>query len=474
MRPYLVRHVQDPDLHATRSASPQVCCARRSRRRSPRRCRQMMFSVVQNGTGTSAQISGFEVGGKTGTAQNGTDANGQPRRPPAGSSDSPGRTASPSPRSACSWRTRATGGSGVRPAIGGDVLQAAVDAAGASDELRWDPALCSAGRYRLDEHIAGGGMGDVWRGIDEVLGRTVAVKILLPSLVAEPGFAERFRDEARTMATINHPGVVNVYDYGADARRHLSGHGVRRGRRAVQDPVPGRPVDPGADHVAGRAGGRRAAGRARQGHRAPRREAGQPAGPPERHARAHRLRHRPTRSGRQQSHRGRIGARHRVVHLAGAGLGSRRFAPVRRVRARRRRLPVPGRPAAVRGRQPDRDRASSTSRPFRRRCRPMSRRPHERWSSAAWRRLRARAFRAPPRSRPPLGVPEPGRPSRRSRSTTPHRPSRSRPGRRPPPPVRCHVRRSWRRSRVRSSSRTRNIVRSRNREVPLRSATARR
>ncbi len=72
------------------------------------------------------------------------------------------------------------------------------------------------GRYKLVDRIAGGGMGDVWRGTDEVLGRTVAVKILLPALLEEPGFAERFRGEARTMATINHPGVVDVYDYGSD------------------------------------------------------------------------------------------------------------------------------------------------------------------------------------------------------------------------------------------------------------------
>ncbi|HKT01407.1 MAG TPA: protein kinase [Rugosimonospora sp.] len=73
------------------------------------------------------------------------------------------------------------------------------------------------GRYKLDERIAGGGMGDVWRGTDEVLGRTIAVKILLPALLDEAGFAERFRGEARTMATINHPGVVDVYDYGSDS-----------------------------------------------------------------------------------------------------------------------------------------------------------------------------------------------------------------------------------------------------------------
>jgi len=71
-------------------------------------------------------------------------------------------------------------------------------------------------RYRLDERIASGGMGDVWRGTDEVLGRTVAVKSLLPALLDDPDFAERFRGEARTMATINHPGVVDIYDFGSD------------------------------------------------------------------------------------------------------------------------------------------------------------------------------------------------------------------------------------------------------------------
>lgn len=73
------------------------------------------------------------------------------------------------------------------------------------------------GRYRLDERIGGGGMGEVWRGTDEVLGRTVAVKIMLPALLDEPGFVERFRAEARTMARLKHPGVVNVYDYASDA-----------------------------------------------------------------------------------------------------------------------------------------------------------------------------------------------------------------------------------------------------------------
>jgi len=70
------------------------------------------------------------------------------------------------------------------------------------------------GRYQLSERIATGGMGDVWKAEDTVLGRTIAVKVLQPAMLEEPGFAQRFRAEAQAMATINHPGVVQVYDYG--------------------------------------------------------------------------------------------------------------------------------------------------------------------------------------------------------------------------------------------------------------------
>ncbi|WP_433434032.1 serine/threonine-protein kinase [Nonomuraea sp. CA-141351] len=71
-----------------------------------------------------------------------------------------------------------------------------------------------AGRYRLDTRIGAGGMGEVWRGEDIVLARTVAVKVLLPGRTEDPGFVARFQGEARAMATINHAGVVDVYDYG--------------------------------------------------------------------------------------------------------------------------------------------------------------------------------------------------------------------------------------------------------------------
>src|SRR5690348_11388463 len=72
-------------------------------------------------------------------------------------------------------------------------------------------------RYRLDVFVATGGMGQVWRATDVVLSRTVAVKVLLPQLLTDPGFEARFRAEARIIAALRHPGVVNVYDYGEGA-----------------------------------------------------------------------------------------------------------------------------------------------------------------------------------------------------------------------------------------------------------------
>ncbi|MBM7490044.1 serine/threonine-protein kinase [Micromonospora luteifusca] len=69
-------------------------------------------------------------------------------------------------------------------------------------------------RYRLSERVATGGMGAVWRGTDVLLEREVAVKVLLPSLVADQEFTARFRAEARMLAALRHPGVVAVHDVG--------------------------------------------------------------------------------------------------------------------------------------------------------------------------------------------------------------------------------------------------------------------
>ncbi|MFI2382966.1 protein kinase [Micromonospora sediminicola] len=70
-------------------------------------------------------------------------------------------------------------------------------------------------RYRLDERVATGGMGAVWRCTDTLLDRAVAVKVLLPSLVADPEFTTRFHAEARMLAALRHPGIVQVHDFGS-------------------------------------------------------------------------------------------------------------------------------------------------------------------------------------------------------------------------------------------------------------------
>jgi eukaryotic-like serine/threonine-protein kinase len=70
------------------------------------------------------------------------------------------------------------------------------------------------GRYRLTERIAAGGMGEVWRADDTVLGRAVAVKVLKAEYADSPEFRTRFRREARLAAALSHPGVAQVYDSG--------------------------------------------------------------------------------------------------------------------------------------------------------------------------------------------------------------------------------------------------------------------
>ncbi len=73
------------------------------------------------------------------------------------------------------------------------------------------------GRYRLAEVIGYGGMAEVYRGVDERLGRTVAVKLLRASLASDTTFQARFRAEAQAAAGLNHPNVISVYDFGDGA-----------------------------------------------------------------------------------------------------------------------------------------------------------------------------------------------------------------------------------------------------------------
>ncbi|MFD7731242.1 Stk1 family PASTA domain-containing Ser/Thr kinase [Kitasatospora phosalacinea] len=74
------------------------------------------------------------------------------------------------------------------------------------------------GRYRVEQRIAVGGMSTVYRGTDTRLDRTVALKVMHPSLAGDADFSARFIREAKAVARLAHPNVVNVLDQGADPR----------------------------------------------------------------------------------------------------------------------------------------------------------------------------------------------------------------------------------------------------------------
>ncbi|HEY7358341.1 MAG TPA: protein kinase, partial [Ktedonobacterales bacterium] len=72
----------------------------------------------------------------------------------------------------------------------------------------------NVGPYEIRALLGAGGMGQVYRAHDPRLERDVAIKVLSASLAQEPGYLERFRREARAVAKLNHPNIVQVYDFG--------------------------------------------------------------------------------------------------------------------------------------------------------------------------------------------------------------------------------------------------------------------
>ena len=86
------------------------------------------------------------------------------------------------------------------------------------------------GRYALEMLVGSGGMADVYRAKDQLLERTVAVKILHQQYENDKEFIERFQREAKAAARITHPNIVNVHDVGVAEGRHY----------IVMEYVPGR------------------------------------------------------------------------------------------------------------------------------------------------------------------------------------------------------------------------------------------
>ena len=218
--------------------------------------------------------------------------------------------------------------------------------------LRWE--TCSAPATGSSALLGIGGMGQVFAARDELLDRRVAVK--LPSTPSK-GASERFRREARAAASLNHPNVVSVYDWGEDANgpflvmELVDGQSLRdvlHTRRTL----PPREV---ADHR--RAGRRRTRTRTRARRGAPRREAEQPARHPVRRHQGHRLRHLEVVEPRRRSPIPASVVGTPGLPRARAGGWARGRRPHRRLLARRR----PRRAAHRHARRSDRPRARPSS-----------------------------------------------------------------------------------------------------------------
>jgi eukaryotic-like serine/threonine-protein kinase len=76
------------------------------------------------------------------------------------------------------------------------------------------PAEVAGGRYTLQERIAAGGMGEVWRATDTSLGRAVAIKLLRENIADDDAFRSRFASEAQHAASLHDPHIATVFDYG--------------------------------------------------------------------------------------------------------------------------------------------------------------------------------------------------------------------------------------------------------------------
>ncbi|GAA1150332.1 hypothetical protein GCM10009630_55840 [Kribbella jejuensis] len=100
-----------------------------------------------------------------------------------------------------------------------------------------------AERYRITEILGHGGMGEVYRGCDELLGRPVAVKLLRPD-VRDPLAAARFRREARAAAGVKNPHVVAVYDFGQSDGEYFLVMELMAGRTVTRELALNGPLDP--------------------------------------------------------------------------------------------------------------------------------------------------------------------------------------------------------------------------------------
>ena len=139
----------------------------------------------------------------------------------------------------------------------------------------------TVGKYRIVSRLGRGGMGTVYKAVDETLEREVAIKVLNPDL-GDPEILKRFRAEAITLARLNHPNIATLYEFAQHdddllmVMEFVRGETFDRLSRSIRAAA----VRPRG--VALLAGARRARPRASRRDRPPRSEARQPDGRPNR------------------------------------------------------------------------------------------------------------------------------------------------------------------------------------------------
>src|SRR3984885_12281558 len=113
----------------------------------------------------------------------------------------------------------------------------------------FDAGTIIDGRYRVLHRLGAGGMADVYLAQDEQLDREVALKLLHRRFAEDPGFVERFRREAQSAASLQHPNVVSVFDRGAFegtyyiAMEYLEGRSLKQLIRQEAPLAPMRAID---------------------------------------------------------------------------------------------------------------------------------------------------------------------------------------------------------------------------------------
>jgi len=99
----------------------------------------------------------------------------------------------------------------------GTALEVRLEMDGEAPKRTWEIPV-RLGRYVIEGEVGRGGMGVIYKGRQEGLGRPVAIKMMLPGPAAEPEFAHRFEREARAAAALRHPNIVSVHEIGTYKR----------------------------------------------------------------------------------------------------------------------------------------------------------------------------------------------------------------------------------------------------------------